>query len=307
MIMVLGAGGQLGQCLLDEVNKNEKYKGEDFLFLSHNDLDITNEDDVDTIIRSEAPDVLINCAAYTNVEKAETDEGKDAAYDINATGVEFLATACEKVGTKLIHISTDYVFGTENTGYYHQYTEKDKTYPLNEYGKSKAIGEELALEHGEPIIVRTSWLYSEYGKNFYKTVMNRVERGESMNIVDDQWGSPTYARNLARFLLEISMDGRYKEMEGIYHYSDNGYCTWYDFGKTIKEIYEISRGEVKKDIIHPIKTEEYPQKAKRPYFSVLKKDKLESMDIKFSNWIMALFDCMKRDGKILLKEGNHEN
>lgn len=306
MIMILGAGGQLGQCLLSEVNENKKYAAEEILFLSHNDLDITNKDDVDTIIRTEAPDVLINCAAYTNVEKAETEEGRKAAYAINATGVENLASACEKVGTKFIHISTDYVFGTEKEGYYHQYSEDDEPHPLNEYGESKVVGEEFALKHGKPIIVRTSWLYSEYGKNFYRTVMNRVEKGESMNIVDDQWGSPTYARNLARFLLEISTDGRYKNMEGIYHYSDNGYCTWYDFGAMIKTIYGLDTGNMLNNF-KPVKTGEYPQKARRPYFSVLKKDRLESMDIFFQHWISALFDCMKRDKKIMLKEINYES
>ncbi len=278
-VLVTGANGQLGNSI-KRISPN--FRGLKFVFTDVADLDITNSEEVNTFFKSNALDYCINCAAYTAVDKAE--EEVDKAFLINATAVKNLAEACQKTGTVLIHISTDFVFdGTKST----PYTEEDTPNPLSVYGKSKLKGEEYVQEICEShFIVRTSWLYSEYGNNFVKTMLRLAETRKQISVVNDQIGSPTYAGDLAEFSLKVISSG--STAYGLYHYSNFGAISWYDFAV---EIF-IQFG---KDIdVQPIKTKDYPTAAKRPKFSVLKFSLNSNCDLKQCYWKTPLKAFLKK-------------
>ena len=253
-VLVTGANGQLGNSI-KQISPN--FKGLKFVFTDVADLDITNSEEVNTFFESNALDYCINCAAYTAVDKAE--EEFDKAFLINATAVKNLAEACQKTGAVLTHISTDFVFdGTKRT----PYTEEDTPNPLSVYGKSKLKGEEHVQESCDRhFIVRTSWLYSEYGNNFVKTMLRLAETRKQISVVNDQIGSPTYAGDLAEFILKIISSE--STAYGLYHYSNLGEISWYDFAV------EIFRQHKKDVLVVPISTSVYPTAAKRPKYSIL--------------------------------------
>jgi|TARA_A200000113_G_scaffold168264_1_gene153077 dTDP-4-dehydrorhamnose reductase len=253
-VLVTGANGQLGKSI-KRISPN--FKGLKFVFTDVADLDITNSEEVNTFFESNALDYCINCAAYTEVDKAE--EEAEKVYSINATAVKNLAEACQKTGAVLIHISTDFVFdGTKRT----PYTEEDMPNPLSVYGKSKLKGEEHVQESCDRhFIVRTSWLYSEYGNNFVKKMLRLAETRKQISVVNDQIGSPTYAGDLAEFILKVISSE--STAYGLYHYSNLGAISWYDFAV------EIFRQHQKNVHVVPIPTRAYPTLANRPAFSVM--------------------------------------
>lgn len=253
-VLVTGANGQLGKSIHRIASNYPELK---FIFTDVADLDITNSEAVDAFFQSNKIAYCINCAAYTNVDKAE--EEVDKAFLINATAAKNLAESCKNFGAVLIHVSTDFVFdGTKET----PYTEEDTPNPLSVYGKSKLKGEAYIQKIWDKhFIVRTSWLYSEYGSNFVKTMLRLAETRDEISVVNDQIGSPTYAGDLASFLLEI-IDKPSKDY-GLYHYSNGGSISWYDFAV---EIFKQHKKAVR---VVPIPTTAYPTAAKRPAYSVL--------------------------------------
>lgn len=278
VILVTGSYGQLGS----EIKElSSDYKELKFLFTDVDTLDITNLKSLENFFNENPIDFVINCAGYTNVDKAETD--KDAAYLINATAVKYLAELTNKKSAGLIHISTDYVFdGTGNN----PYKENDATNPTSVYGETKLQGELEILAYTpltplkrgivkNSIIIRTSWLYSSYGNNFVKTMLRLGKEKKELNVVSDQTGCPTYAKDLAKVILDI-INNSYDNSDpdnvgtGIYHYSNEGVCSWYDFAS---EIFKIANISCK---INPIGTKDFPTPAKRPFYSVLNKSKIKS-------------------------------
>jgi dTDP-4-dehydrorhamnose reductase len=279
-IMVTGAGGQLGRELQQF---SQAYPQFEFIFLSKRDLPIDQEAVLNNFFESVRPDFCINCAAYTAVDKAEKE--KHLAFLVNGESVGWLASACAKVQAKLIHISTDYVFDGSSAK---PLKEEDKTSPINVYGASKLLGEELAtLNNPETLIIRTAWVYSEFGSNFVKTMIKLMSERDSVNVVDDQIGSPTYAADLAEVIMQI-MDSR-EFRPGIYHYSNDGRISWYEFAKVIREqITSNCR-------INPIPSSQYPAPAKRPFFSLLDKTKIKSVyHIHIKDWKTSLDSCLFR-------------
>ncbi len=280
-ILVTGANGQLGkelQLLAPEFPDHQ------FLFTTRADLDIEEPAAMEKYFAAHSIDYCINCAAYTAVDKAESD--KEQAYFINAYAVACIADTCHQNGTQLIHISTDYVFdGKANR----PYKETDRTRPVSVYGKSKMHGEELALRN-EPtaIIIRTSWLYSSFKNNFVKTMLRLMKEKESINVVNDQVGSPTYAADLAAAILHIIVSGKGKENHGIYHYTNAGVTTWYEFAVAIKELTGSSC------VVNPITTAEYPTAATRPAYSVMDTTKIkETFGLVIPAWEESLKRCLE--------------
>ena len=269
-ILVSGGNGQLGSCLKEE---SGSFSDIEFIFMDLPELDITNRNQLSKIFNEAKFSWCINCAAYTNVDKAETN--KEVAYSVNQTGPYNLARTCKEHRVKLIHISTDFVFNGKSPI---PYIENDSVSPLSIYGDSKLGGEnKIITTFNEYYIIRTSWLYSEYGHNFLKTMLNLSNTRNELNIIFDQVGTPTYARDLATIILKIIIQNNDKF--GIYHYSNEGVASWYDFAKTIFE--ETN----KKVSTYPIKTIHYPRPAKRPHFSVLDKTKIkETFNIQIPYW-----------------------
>jgi len=269
-ILVTGASGQLGLCL-QEISKH--YPEIKFVFSDLKELDITNIESINTVFKTTNFDFCINCAAYTAVDLAESDSGKVEI--VNVLAVKNLAEACKESNAKLIHVSTDFVFdGTSNI----PYTEKDETKPLSVYGKTKLDGE-TAIQNilDEFFILRTSWLYSEYANNFMKTMLRLGAERSELGVISDQIGSPTYAKDLARVIVEI-VESESNEY-GVYHYSNEGVASWYDFAKAI---FDLSNTEI---IVNPIPTSSYPTPAKRPHYSVLDKSKLKTnLGIEIPYW-----------------------
>lgn len=261
-ILVTGANGQLGHCIKD---LESKYPDLNFRYTDYHDLDITNFEATNAFLKKYgAIQYCINCAAYTDVDNAEEDQEK--AFIINAIGPKHLALACKENNTTLIHISTDFVFDGNKT---EPYTETDEPNPISVYGKTKLQGEvEIQNIVKEHFIIRTSWLYSEHGKNFMKTMLRLSETRDEISVVSDQIGTPTYAGDLAVVILKI-VQTRSKAY-GLYHYSNEGVASWYDFAKAI---FEESHKEIK---VTPIKTEAYPTLARRPKYSVLSKEKVKN-------------------------------
>lgn len=285
MILITGAKGQLGR----EIQKQSHLvKDASFLFMDIEDLDLTDEKQVKDIISGIKPSYLVNCAAYTAVDRAEEDEAR--AFAVNASAVQNITMAAGNVpDMKFIHVSTDFVFeGKRKT----PYTEDSKTGALSVYGKSKQQGEEYALSYPPSVIIRTSWLYSQFGGNFVKTIMRLSAERDEINVVSDQLGTPTWAADLASAIISIIQSGitdKNSFIPGIYHYSNEGYCSWYDFAREIKRIGGL---DIK---INPVSTAEYPLPAKRPAYSVLSLDKIKkTYDISIPSWQESLEECIKR-------------
>ena len=279
-ILVTGANGQLG----NECRKIAQHiNGVEFVFTDVEELSITDEVAIEKKFAQYHFDYCINAAAYTAVDNAEKD--KDIAYEINANAVGYLASACKKYNCKFIHISTDYVFdGEKENGY----LEEDTTGPINVYGSSKLLGEQLALEKNpQTIVIRTSWVYSYFGKNFVKTMMKLMQEKSEINVVSDQIGKPTYAADLAGAIFKIILSSN-EFKPGMYHYSNKGVISWYDFAMAIKEIGNYNCQ------INPIPSSAYPVPAKRPHYSILITDKIESVyGIDIPHWKESLKKCMQ--------------
>ncbi|GGW98339.1 dTDP-4-dehydrorhamnose reductase [Salegentibacter mishustinae] len=273
-VLVTGASGQLGACF-KKISKN--YTECNFVFKSSSEADITDKPKLEKLFSEIKFDWVINCAAYTNVEKAESEEEK--AFKINATGAKNLAEVCNENRATLVHFSTDYVFDGKAEK---PYIETDKTNPINIYGASKLKGEHLIAEVlKEHLIFRTSWLYSEFGHNFYKTILRKIEENAELNITTSQTGTPTNANDLAEFVLEI-IASENKDF-GLYHFSNLGEATWYDFAKTILECTGNSE-----DIVLN-KSNNFKTIAARPEYSVLDKSKIEQQFSKpILNWKVSL-------------------
>ncbi len=279
-VLVTGANGQLGQELQQMSKKiNLPFR---FIYTDTDVLDITDLTQVQNFVEENSIEYIINCAAYTAVDKAEYDE--ETAYKVNALGAENLA----KSGAKIIHISTDYVFdGTAGT----PYKEDAPVNPLSVYGKSKLKGEQAIREFANHwIIIRTAWLYSEFGNNFVKTMLRLMNEREELNIVADQHGTPTYAADLAEMILVMLESDEWKS--GIYHFSNLGETTWFGLTEKIKEL-----SVNKTCVLQPIRTDEYKTAAVRPMYSVLDKSKIQSaFNVVISQWENGLERCL---GKLL--------
>ncbi len=258
-VVILGAGGMLGSDLCEVFS--------DAIQFTHKELDITNRELVINAIRENKPDVVINAAAYTNVDQAEDEQ--ELAFAVNGYAPGYIAEACSNVGAKLIHYSTDYVFdGTKQ-----EYIESDKTNPINAYGRSKLLGEqEIARCTDNYMIIRTSWLFGKHGKNFIDTMLRLSPQVDNVRVVNDQFGKPTYTADLACKTAEII----YLE-PGIYHITNDGTCSWYEFASAAI------------DNTSPCASEEYPTKAKRPQYSILTNTKITPM----KHWKEALNDYIK--------------
>ncbi|HEX5025845.1 MAG TPA: dTDP-4-dehydrorhamnose reductase [Agriterribacter sp.] len=279
-ILVTGANGQLGKSIKDAASSFPQFE---FVFLSRLDLQVEQAEAVEAVFKSVSPQFCINCAAYTAVDKAESE--KDKALLVNAEAVKILARICNKYQVKFLHISTDYVFNGLSSV---PYKESDAIDPINMYGVSKAKGEQWAVEYNpESIIVRTSWLYSEHGNNFVKTMLRLMKEREALDIVNDQVGCPTYCFDLAQAILTIIASKAWQP--GIYHYSGKGRISWYDFAVAIKELTASNCR------LHPILSEAYPLPAKRPAFSLLDTSKISKaymLDIPF--WENSLANCIQK-------------
>jgi len=279
-ILVTGANGQLG----NEIRRKSARSKDKYLFTDVQELDICNREAVFSFVETEHIEVIVNCAAYTNVEKAEDEE--EFAEMLNATAVSYLAQAAKKNDAVLIHISTDYVFGGQ--AYNTPCSEKDaKGNPTGIYGKTKLHGEKAIAESGcRSIILRTAWLYSKFGKNFVKTMLYLTSSKPEIKVVFDQVGTPTYAGDLATFIVGI-IDNRMLDRCGTYHFSNEGAISWYDFAKAIAELGGTS-GK-----ILPCHSDEFPSKVLRPYYSVLDKTLLkESFGVEIPYWKDSLKECI---------------
>lgn len=279
-ILVTGCNGQLGREIINQL-ESKKTKGEpiELLKCDKESLDISNFEDVYTYILEKKPDVIINCAAFTNVDLSE--EKVDLAYKINALGSKNLAIAAEKVKSKLVYISTDYVFkGDRKT----PYREDDTTNPTNIYGKSKFLGEKYTKDFcSRYFIIRTAWLYGD-GNNFVKTMLRLSESKKEINVVEDQVGSPTSTKDLSVCVLNLINTEYY----GTYHGTNNGFCSWYEFAK---KIFEIKNIDVK---VNPITSDKFPSKANRPSYSVLDNFMLKLIDLdNFRHWEDALKEYLR--------------
>ncbi len=284
-ILVTGAYGQLGNEL--KVLSGD-YPEWQFLFTDADTLDITNDFSVQSFFVGNNPDFVINCAAYTAVDKAETDV--ETAEKVNALAPEILAKAAAKAGAKLVHVSTDYVF--DGTGHL-PYTETDPVGPASVYGKTKLEGENRALAaNQQTIVIRTSWLYSSFGNNFVKTMLRLGHERGLLNVVFDQVGTPTYAADLASVILFIIAATEAKPEDfvpGVYHYSNEGVASWYDFAKTI---FELSEMNVR---VKPVRSDQFPTVAKRPAFSVLDKTKIKTnYCAEIPYWKDSLEICLRK-------------
>lgn len=281
-ILVTGANGQLGS----EMRRVGSVSPNNYIFTDVAELDITDREAVQKFVAEKGVDVIINCAAYTNVDRAEDDI--DTARLINATAVANLAEAIRTVGGTLFHISTDYVFGTEGNT---PRTEAMPTNPLGVYGLTKLEGEKAIAESGcSAIIFRTSWLYSEFGNNFLKTMMRLTAERENINVVFDQVGTPTYAADLAVLIFSIIEYDIYRGNEGIYHFSNEGVCSWYDFASEIAAAAGNSSCN-----INPCHSVEFPSKVTRPPYSVLDKSKVKAtFGVDIPHWRESMLRCIKR-------------
>ena len=278
-ILVTGSNGQLGSEIVALQPQETHHQ---WFNLDINELDITDKNAVEQFVVNNKIDGIINCAAYTNVDKAEEDVA--LCYKVNRDAPQYLAQAIEKVGGFIIHISTDYVFdGTNNI----PYTEQDKPNPVTIYGKSKIEGEQYVCEScKQHIIIRTAWVYSSYGKNFVKTMIKLGEEKPSLGVIFDQIGSPTYARDLAKAIITIVNQGI---KPGIYNFSNEGVISWYDFTKHIHQLANITSCKVA-----PIHTADYPTLAQRPHFSVLDKTKIKNTyNIEIPYWRDSLEECIQ--------------
>ena len=278
-ILVTGANGQLG----NEMRRVSLQSSDHYIFTDVAELDITNIEAVRSMVAEQKVEVIVNCAAYTAVDKAEEDEAM--AYLLNATAVANLATAAKEHNATLIHVSTDYVFDGKGC---RPYTEEQPTSPTSVYGRTKLQGEEAAAESGcNYLIFRTAWLYSPFGRNFVKTMRTLTAERDSLKVVFDQVGSPTYAGDLAALIVKI-IDERALNHCGVYHYSNEGVCSWYDFAR---EICEMSGNECN---VEPCHSDEFPSKVARPAYSVLDKSKVKAtFGVSVPHWKVSLAKCIE--------------
>ena len=281
-ILVTGANGQLGS----EMRRLGAVSPNNYIFTDVAELDITDANAVIAAVKENAIGIIVNCAAYTNVDKAESDEA--TAELINSTAVRNLAVAMKEVGGTLFHVSTDYVFGLDGNT---PRTEDMPVNPLGVYGRTKLNGELAIKESGcKALIFRTAWLYSEFGNNFLKTMMRLTAEREQLNVVFDQVGTPTYAGDLALAIFSIIEAGVYEGNEGVYHFSDEGVCSWYDFAVEIA----AAAGNTNCRII-PCHSSEFPSPVTRPPYSVLDKTKIKNtFDIDIPHWRESMEYCIKR-------------
>lgn len=279
-ILVTGANGQLG---FEIAKLSDTYPWLNLIFTDRSTLDITNKKSIASIFNRYRFNTVINCAAYTAVDKAETDT--EMAYAINGKAVSMLASFCEIQEANLFHISTDFVFdGTTNE----PYKEDAATNPLSVYGLSKLEGEKAALSYQRAYVFRTSWVYSTHGKNFVKTMLRLASEKPELRVVNDQFGSPTYAHDLAEALLKIATQTIHINEPSIYHYCNQGAITWFDFAKKILEL------KHSKTPIIPIGTSAFPTPARRPSYSVLNTDKIKQhFNLIIPNWQSSLAQCLK--------------
>ena len=280
-VLITGANGQLGRELQLLAPAFPSFQ---LLFAGHDTLPIDQPEKVHAFFATHQPHWCVNCAAYTAVDKAESE--KESAYLINGDAVGYLAAACHNTGARLIHISTDYVFdGLSET----PLREDDPTDPINTYGASKLEGERQALQHHPEgtLIIRTSWVYSEFGNNFVRTMIRLMKERPSINVVSDQIGSPTYAADLAAAILHIINAPSF--IPGLYHYSNEGRISWYEFALAIRE------GIGSTCEVHPIPTDQYPTPAKRPRFSLLDKSLIRlTYRLSIPEWRPSLFTCIAK-------------
>ncbi len=280
-ILVTGANGQLG----NEMRIVSQQSAHHYIFTDVVELDITDAAAVEKMVADNDVKVIVNCAAYTNVDKAEDD--RELAELLNAKAVENLAVAIRRNDGLLVHVSTDYVFGgTRNNT---PCREEEAANPTGVYGETKLHGEEAVIRSGcHYLIIRTAWLYSEYGKNFVKTMLNLTATKPSLKVVFDQTGTPTYAYDLAAAIYDIVEQRKYEGRDGIYHYSNEGVCSWYDFTKAIAEY----AGHTACDI-QPCHSDEFPSKVVRPSYSVLDKTKIKTtFGLKIPYWTDSLKQCI---------------
>ncbi len=286
-ILVIGKNSQLGQSINKLINEN-KYDDE-FVFVGRGELDLSKEESIASYFDNNNFDVIVNCAAYTQVDKAE--EEMNLADQVNHLAVKKLVGVAKEQQAKLIHISTDYVFDGESDK---PYKETDATNPINIYGETKLKGEQVVQEIMpiNAIIIRTSWLYSEYGNNFVDTMLRLGKERDELNVVNDQIGSPTYATNLADVILEIIQNTGFKEVDQatqIYHYSNKGEISWYEFAR---EVFKVAEIECK---VKPMSTEQYPALANRPKNTVMNMDKIISnLNVPIFSWHDSLRACLYR-------------
>jgi dTDP-4-dehydrorhamnose reductase len=279
-ILVTGAGGQLGS----EIGVLSKhYPVFDFVFVDKDEMPLDQPEKIGPFITELRPSWCISCGAYTAVDKAETDQ--ELAFTINGDAAGAIASACNAIGARLIHISTDYVFDGNSAT---PLKEDDPTGPINVYGASKLKGEQLALQNNpDTIIIRTAWVYSEFGHNFVKTMIRLMKEKPSLTVIDDQVGSPTYAADLAGVILQIVTAPKF--VPGIYHYSNEGRISWYEFALAIREIIGSHCP------VQPIPTSQYPTPAKRPQYSLLDKSRIKATyAVSVPGWRESLSRCVSR-------------
>lgn len=281
-ILVTGANGQLG----NEMRRLGAVSPHNYLFTDVAELDITDAAAVGELMRRERIDIVVNCAAYTNVERAEEDEA--TAHLLNCEAVRNMAEAAAATGATLIHVSTDYVFDGQG---HLPYREEDPTSPLGAYGRTKLAGEQAVIDSGcKYLIFRTAWLYSEFGNNFLKTMLRLTAEREELKVVFDQIGTPTYAGDLALAIFAIIEGERYAGNEGVYHFTNEGVTSWYDFAVEIAAAagHDACR-------ILPCHTAEFPTKAARPAYSVLDKTKIKRMfGIEIPHWRESMLYCLEK-------------
>lgn len=281
-ILVTGANGQLGSEITELANTHSNYE---WVFCTRAQMPLDDEQACINFLTQTAPQFVINCAAYTAVDKAEQPEEKETLFAINATTVGAIAAFCKKNEVKLIHVSTDYVFdGNGDT----PYKETDTTDPVNIYGASKLLGEQNILQqNNDAVIIRTAWVYSSFGKNFVKTMLRLMGDRPEINVVNDQMGTPTYAADLAQTIISIIDTKEWHP--GVYHFSNEGVISWFDFAVAINEL--SNRGCK----VNPIPTSSFPTPAKRPAYSVLDKTKIKTtFDLHINDWKDSLAVCLQK-------------
>ena len=284
-VLITGSNGQLGS---EFKELHTEFENIEYIFKDLPELDICDIESLNSFIINENINAIVNCAAYTAVDKAE--ENVEIATRVNSTGVCNLVEALNKVGGKLIHISTDYVFDGNNS---RPYKESDPACPVCVYGETKREGELAVINSKiDGIVIRTSWLYSTFGNNFLKTILRIGKEKPSLNVISDQIGTPTYARDLAKVCLKIlslSQNNNLNKNGKIYHYSNEGLASWYDFAIKIMEIVGMNCK------VQAIQTKDYPTLAKRPHYSVLNKTKIkEDFNIEIPHWKESLKDCINK-------------
>lgn len=284
-ILVTGANGQLGM----EIRELEKsFPDFDFVFLTREDFPVHDAERARRLFETHSPAFFINCAAYTAVDKAESE--RELAFQVNAEAVGTIASLCEKYKCRLIHISTDYVFDGKGTS---PYLPDSPTGPQSVYGASKLAGEQKArAANPDCIIIRTSWVYSEFGKNFVKTMLRLMGEKSEIGVVEDQWGSPTYAADLAEAIMKIIAGDNW--VPGIYHFSNTGAITWHQFASTIRDLGGYNT------VVNPIPSSAYPVPATRPSYSVMDTESIaKTFDITLKPWQESLAVCLDRLKKTL--------